>query len=134
MKRRATALPAVGVSSLLTIFAVLCLVTFTLLSISTAQTQKSLSQAAADSVLAYYEADAQAEAILTDLRRGQLPPDVTQQGDLYTYACPISHSQRLEVAVRVSGGQYTVLQWQAVPIPQTERPDDLGLWPGEEQP
>ena len=59
--------PAVGGSSLLVIFAVLCLTVFALLSLSTVQADGRLSEAAVASVAAYYEADCRAEEILARL-------------------------------------------------------------------
>ena len=64
MTKRGTSGPpaAVGGSSLLVIFAVLCLTVFALLTLSTAAADSRLSQDAADAVEAYYQADSQAEA------------------------------------------------------------------------
>ena len=53
--------PAVGAASLLTVFAVLCLTVFALLSLSSAQAEKRMSESSAHSVADYYLADAQAE-------------------------------------------------------------------------
>ncbi len=49
--------PMVGGSSLLIIFAVLCLTVLAMLSLSTARNNDQLSRASADSVAAYYAAD-----------------------------------------------------------------------------
>ena len=51
---------AVGGCSLLVIFAVLCLMVFALLSLSSVQAERRLADAATQSVLDYYEADLQA--------------------------------------------------------------------------
>lgn len=56
--------PAVGGSSLLVIFAVLCLTIFALLGLGTVQADQRLSDASAEAVYGYYAADCQAEAIL----------------------------------------------------------------------
>ena len=61
--------PVVGASSLLVIFAVLCLTIFALLSVSTVQADGRLSDHAAKAVVNYYEADAKAEEILAKARR-----------------------------------------------------------------
>ena len=66
--------PVVGGSSLLVIFAVLCLTVFALLSLSTVRADVRLSEASAQAVSGYYQADCQAEAILARLRSGELPP------------------------------------------------------------
>ena len=122
--------PAVGSSSLLVAFALLCLTVFALLSLSTVQAEKRLSQSSAQAVESYYRADCQAEAVLARLRDGQLPEGVTVDGDVYAYTCPISDTQSLEVQVRMEGEQWTVLRWQAVSTAQWEAEERLDLWSG----
>ncbi|MEG1658165.1 MAG: hypothetical protein RR288_03820 [Oscillibacter sp.] len=118
--------PAVGGSSLLVIFAVLCLTVFALLSLSTVRASTRLSQASAEAVSAYYAADTQAESILAQIRGGEIPPGVTVDGNRYAYTCPISHSQTLFVEVE---GE-TVLRWQAVPTGAWEPESGLTVWDG----
>ena len=54
----------VGVSSILVIFVLLCLVTFATLSLVSARADRNLSQKAVDHTLEYYTASNQAEQIL----------------------------------------------------------------------
>ena len=61
MKKERMAVPAIGGSSLLVIFAVLCLTVFALLSVSTVNAHQRLAQNSRESVAGYYRADAQAE-------------------------------------------------------------------------
>lgn len=125
-------MPAVGGSSLLVIFAVLCLTVFALLSLSTVQAGGRLSDHAAQAVLDYYQADSEAEQILACLRRGEVPDGVEDVGDgLYRYACPISDTQTLQVEVRLQGADYTVLRWQAVSTADWQAEEDLKVWDGE---
>ena len=56
--------PAVGISSLLVMFAVLCLTIFALLSVSTVSADVTLGERSRDAVTNYYQADCQAEAVL----------------------------------------------------------------------
>ena len=95
--------PMVGGSSLLVIFAVLCLTVFALLSLGTVQADRRLADASAASVQAYYEADCRAEEILAQLRSGQRPEGVSGEGNEYWYVCPISDTQSLQVRVRLDG-------------------------------
>ena len=81
-------------------------------------------------VSAYYQADCQAEAVLARLRSGQVPEGVAADGDTYTYTCPISDTQSLEVRVRLEGDNWTVLRWQAVSTVEWEAEDSLDLWSG----
>ena len=113
-KKESTPMPAVGGSSLLVIFAVLCLTIFALLSLSTAQAGQRLSQASAEAVKAYYEADSRAEETLARLRGGERPEHVVQTDNHFTFAIPLTDRQQLEVEILLEGEDWTVLRWQAV--------------------
>ena len=123
--------PMVGGSSLLVIFAILCLTIFTLLALSTAQADSRLSDASIKAVSDYYAADMEAERILSLLRQGEMPPDVTRQDNVYSYSCPINDNQSLFVTVQITETEYTILQWQMLPTIQWESDDELVVWDGE---
>lgn len=106
--------PTVGGSSLLVIFAVLCLTTFTLLALSTAQANKRLSDASIQAVSDYYAADLQAETIFAKLRQGTVPSEVHIDNNIYTYTCAISDTQKLVVELKKEKEAWIVLCWQAV--------------------
>ena len=123
--------PAVGGSSLLVIFAVLCLTVFALLGLSCVQAGGRLSDASAQAVSAYYDADCRAEEILAALRQGVVMEGVRREADgIYAYTCPISDTQALEVRVRLDGEDWSVLRWQAVSTAQWEADESLDLWDG----
>ena len=103
-----------GIPSLLVVFAALCLTTFVVLTISTANAEKRISDVSADAVSAYYQADALAESVFADIRAGNIPDDVTVDGNCYAFSCPISDILSLEVMLYHSGDTWTILQWQAV--------------------
>ncbi|MDR3728973.1 MAG: hypothetical protein Q3X94_04255 [Oscillospiraceae bacterium] len=136
-KRNASGPPAaVGGSSLLVIFAVLCLTVFALLTLSTAAADGRLSQEAADAVEAYYQADSQAEALWARLRAGERPEEVTETAEdagstLYEYTVPVSQGQELRVSLRLEDGIWTVVQWQAVSTADWQADEDLTVWDGE---
>lgn len=123
--------PVVGGSSLLVIFAVLCLTIFALLALSGVQANQRLADAAVQAVSDYYQADCQAEQILAQLRQGDRPQGVQEQDGVYTYSCPISDTQTLEVAVELDGNSYHILRWQAVSTAEWQPDDDLAVWDGE---
>ena len=132
MREKSTrSLPAVGLSSLLVIFAVLCLTVFALLSVSTVSAHQRLAQSSRQAVTGYYRADSQAEKILSQLRSGEIPQGVTQEGNQFTYSCPISDTQTLAVCVEVEGQQYQILRWQAISTQDWEAEDKLPVWNGE---
>jgi Tfp pilus assembly protein PilX len=128
----------VGGSSLLIIFAVLCLTVLAMLSLSTAQSNDRLSRASAESVTAYYAADAQAEETLTRLRRGEAPDGVTVSengaGTLYEYAVPISDTQELSVSMCLEGADWEILRWKAVSTADWTPDDSIEVWDGEAVP
>lgn len=131
-EKRKLSFPAVGGSSLLVIFAVLCLTVFALLTLSTVQANGRLSDRSAQAVLDYYQADTQAERILAQLRQGTVPQGVTDEGGgRYSYTCAISDTQALDVQVQISGSEYAVLRWQAVSITDWEADDSLAVWDGQ---
>ena len=80
---------------------------------------------------AYYAADCRAEAILADIRAGDVPESVEMRGDTYSYICPISETQTLAVTVRAEGDNYEILRWQAVSTVDWVSDDSLPVWDGE---
>ena len=130
-KRQSSQAPVVGGSSLLVIFAVLCLTVFAMLSLSTVQADSRLSDASAEAVSDYYAADCRAEEILAQLRGGEIPDGVSVEDDVYSYTCPISQTQKLQVEVRFEGELWEVLRWQAISTAQWNEDETLSLWDGE---
>ena len=123
--------PMVGGSSLLVIFAVLCLTVFAMLSLTQAQADRRLGQNSWSAVTGYYQADCQAQEILSRLRAGERPQGVTEEGEnVFSYACPISDAQTLEVRVRLAGEGYEILCWQAEFTADWQADEDLDLWDG----
>ena len=131
MNKKSMRFPPIGGSSLLVIFAVLCLTVFALLSLSTAQAGSRLSDASAQAVSDYYRADCRAEEILAQLRSGQLPEGVSVEDGVYSYTCSISDTQALAVSVRLDRDHYTVLRWQAVSTIEWTPDESIDLWDGE---
>ena len=114
--------PVIGASSLLIIFAVLCLTMFTLLALSTAKANARLSDASIQAVSNYYEADRQAEIVFAKLRENphDTPANVSCVDDVYSYDVPISDTQKLIVELQKDEDVWTVLRWQAVSISEPE--------------
>lgn len=130
MKKTSGIPPLLGGSSLLTIFAVLCLTVFALLSVTTVTARQRLSENALASVIAYYEADTQAELVFAQLRNGEHPAGVTRDGAVFRYACPISHNRSLQVELKKEEKGWTVLRWQEVTQPLVID-DSLPVWDGK---
>ncbi len=123
--------PAVGGSSLLVIFAVLCLTIFALLSLSTVQADRRLAEASAEAVKKYYAADTKAEMILASIRQGQMPVEGAEtKNDIYTYRCEVSDVQALEVEVRITDEKYEIIRWQLISTTEWEEDDSMDVWNG----
>ena len=129
MKRKdAFSLPAVGGSSLLVIFVVLCLTVFALLSVSTVQTEKRLSDKAAQAVADYYRADLEAEKIFARLRAGERVPGVMETDGICRYSVPVSQNQTLHAEIQKEN--WRILRWQ-VTARMEESDDTLPVWDGK---
>lgn len=135
-KKDRLSIPPIGASSLLTAFAVLCLVVFALLALTTVRADVALSDASLQATRDYYAADCQAQEILARLRNGERPEGVTFSGSglLYAdYAVPISDTQALQVTVILKGiadKEYSVLRWQTVSTTEWNGDDALHVWDG----
>lgn len=128
--RRSDAPTAVGGSSLLVIFIVLCLTVFAMLSLSSVQADGRLSTASAEAVYAYYAADCAAEEILAKLRLGLVPEGVVKEGNRYLYECAVSDTQKLVVEAEVTGTDYRILQWKTESVFSWQDEDTLNVWDG----
>ena len=129
-KRRSVLPPPVGGSTLLAVFAVLCLTMFAVLSLSAVRADDRLSRKSADAVSAYYRADTEAEAVLARLRAGEMPEGVTAEDGIFSYQVPVSDTRELQVAVRVQRQDYTILRWQTVSVADVEYDGSLAVWDG----
>lgn len=121
----------VGATALLTVFAVLCLAIFSLLTYSDARSDARLAEASLESISAYYEADGKAQELLARLRLGEQPEGVTfTEGDPLRadYAVPISDSQELRVQVLLTGEGYRITRWQSVATDAWEGEDHITVW------
>ena len=137
-KKRSFSPPTIGGSSLLVIFAVLCLTVFALLSLSTVQSDGRLSDKTLEATEGYYKADSRAEEILSSLRCGFIPEGVTESdmvtgftGDVYSYSVAITDSQALEVDVIIKGSDYRILRWQTVSTTDWQADESLNVWSGD---
>ena len=129
-QKNSISIPAVGAGSLLAIFAVLCLVVFALMSLTTVQAEKRLADASNHAVEAYYAADLQAEELFARLRAGEQPETVSIQENRYTYQRAISDNQYLDVVLEKTDAGWRILRWQAISRENTGDTDALPVWQG----
>ena len=120
-----------GGMGLMTVFAVLCLVSFGLLSFTTARSADRLGQKTAAVTDGYYRAEYEANCILAALRQGIVTDSVVRDGDVYAYDCMVSEYQALSVEVRVQDSDYEILSWQLVSVGSWEPEGNSHVWDGE---
>ena len=129
--------PVVGGSSLLVIFAVLCLVIFALLSLSTVSADMRLAEKSRTFVTEYYAADSKAEQVLAQLRAGETPEGVktkeTGEGTLCRYQCEISSQQSLAVEALVTEDSYEILRWQVISTAEFKTDNTIKVWDGQQE-
>lgn len=131
-KKTNGSVPAVGGSSLLVIFAVLCLMVFALLGMSSVRAEQRLSGRFSESVSEYYRADCAAEKAVALLRAGTPDGSLRETGNgTWAGSFAISDAQRLAVEVRLNGTEAEILRWQEVSADDWVADDGLSVWDGE---
>lgn len=141
----------VGGSSVLAVFVVLCLTTFAVLSLVSAEADLRLSEKAAQAVSAYYQADAQGQKLLSRLtamaREGEedLPARVRELPQvsacqtredghiLVEFSVPVEELQTLRVQADLTpaleGAPIEVLRYQ-VEVEELASQSGMGVWDG----
>ena len=115
----------VGSASIVLVFAVLCLSVFSLITLVIADNSKALADSEVKLVTGYYEADAAAQRILTEILASDTIPgtafgvDIVSEWDgdqdAYTvrYICPVPNSERyLHVELAIRTDSYEILNWR----------------------
>lgn len=116
MSRRENSPVGVGVLTVLTILLVLILAVFSALTYASARADRNLSRINADTVTAWYAADAQAAALLEEF----------EAGSEETLEATLTMTERQSLYVRFqreADGTVTVLDWRTV---TAEEETDVG--------
>lgn len=116
----------VGVITVITVLLVLLLSIFAALTFSTARADLALSKVNADTVTAYYSADARAAEHYGAFARGN---DETREESI-----PISSRQFLHIRLgRSADGTPVIFAWETVPVEveESELSGGMDLWSGE---
>ncbi|MEF2836888.1 MAG: hypothetical protein U0N82_04110 [Oscillospiraceae bacterium] len=127
-KKKDFAAPNIGGSSLLVIFAVLCLTVLSLLSLSTVLAEQRLSDAYGQATARWYAADLEAQEIYARLRSGEAAEET---GGEYTYSVTVSEHQTLRVTLENRNGSWEVISWQTL-AHMEETDNALPVWRGQE--
>ena len=113
----------VGVITILTVLLVLCLTIFASLTLTSARADLALSQRNAETVRAYYRADAEAVELYRAFAAGT-------EDELDT-AIPMTGAQSLHLhLVRAADGGVEVRAWQTVSQEEALPDDHLPVWDG----
>ena len=129
----------IGSSSLILIFIVLCLVTFSILSLGNAKREDALSARSADSVQEYYRADAEGEAFLQmadqALLKGDkasLAPYLQSDGGTYCTDVAMAAGQALRVELVLDWEKKTceVRSWRVYHQEDYEIDQSIPVWSG----
>lgn len=124
----------IGSSSIMMLFAVLCLTVFAVLSLVSARSQASLARKSADAVTAYYAADTRATEIYETLRAGTVPVGVTvhelPDGTYYSYDVPIDENQALSVLICQAGESFEILSWKVYTAGEWNVDEEINVWDG----
>lgn len=133
----------VGSASIVLVFAVLCLSIFAVISLSSALSDKSMSDASANTITGYYEADTLAECVLADILVMETVPETVRgvpvtsafnmdlMMDVISFVCPINDAKELYVEVALYDGTYEIKSWNMRSVGDWEIVDDLPVWPGD---
>lgn len=127
----------VGSASILLVFAVLSLTIFSVITFQAALTDQSLTTVWEQAVTAYYQADAQAESIVSEiLGRDDTPSfvqgvDIEVDGNIFAFSLPVSEQKELSVRIAVADGSYETLEWKMRDVGGWAAFDDgWDLWDG----
>ena len=131
----------IGSSTLIMIFALLCLVVFSLLAYNTALNEKNLALKISNETKAYYEADYKATKIKNKIENNitngksiasLVDYEKNRNGSNYIgYSVKIDENKKLSVELRRSGSNLKVVKWTEVNEASENYNNKLDVWGGE---
>ncbi len=131
----------IGSSTLIMIFALLCLVVFSLLAYKTALNEKNLALKISNETKAYYEADYKATKIKNKIENNitngksiasLVDYEKNRNGSNYIgYSVKIDENKKLFVELRRSGSNLKVVKWTEVNEASEDYNNKLDVWGGE---
>ncbi len=127
-KKDSLPLSLVGISSILVIFTVLVLGIFAILSVSTSNANRNLSEEINQSIIEYYKADFEGEKILADLRNGKKSNIIKENDNYYFYDVKISDKRILKI--KIEKESFKVLNWETVSTVDWEADEHIKVWDG----
>ena len=147
MAERKTPKVSIGITSMAVILCVLCLTVFSVLTLSTALSEREFSQKRADAVKAYYAAETECAALANMLHaeweagvsREALCTLAEENGVtiaenkttlIFTYISPIDKGQCIVMELQLEDC-FDVIRWQVVSTAEWTPDESLDVWDGE---
>lgn len=147
----------VGSASIVLIFAVLCLTTFSLIAYIVASNNKAIVDAETELVTGYYEADALAERIMLEVETLGIVPmgydsgnetigiialylkyDEQLDTDIAFFHVPILNIEQNEISHKSlyvsfaeNGGSFDILSWRMVDTDEWQADGSVNVWTGD---
>ena len=131
---------SIGITSMTVILCVLCLTVFSVLSLSTALTERKLAEKRAVSVQNYYNAETEAAEIVNELQKkwenGEDVFDyankngVVVKDNYFFFHKAIDDGQELSVVLQYNDG-FDILEWKVVSTADWTPDESLHVWDGE---
>ena len=131
---------SIGITSMTVILCVLCLTVFSVLSLSTALTERKLAEKRAVSVQNYYKAETEAVEIVNELQKKSENKEdvfayankigVVVKDNLFFFHKTIDDGQDLSVVLQYKNG-FDILEWKVVSTADWTPDESLHVWDGE---
>ncbi|MBR4283130.1 MAG: hypothetical protein IKT48_00270 [Anaerotignum sp.] len=131
---------SIGITSMTVILCVLCLTVFSVLSLSTALTERKLAEKRAVSIQNYYRAETEVTEIVNELQKKwkneedvfvyAAENDIGVKDDLFFFDRAIDDGQKLSVVLQYKDG-FDILEWKVVSTTDWTPDESLDVWDGE---
>lgn len=140
MAKKKTPKISIGITSMTVILCVLCLTVFSVLSLSTAVSERRLSEKRAEVVEQYYRAEICATELANRLmaasdaaafaEENHIKMIIDEKKEVFKYAWPIDEGQELSVEMTHTD-DWKVTRWQVVSTADWTPDESLEVWDGE---
>ncbi len=131
---------SIGITSMTVILCVLCLTVFSVLSLSTALSERKLAEKRAVSSQNYYRAETEAAEIVNELQKKSENAEdifafanengIVVKDGLFFFQKNIDDGQELSVVLQYKNG-FDILAWKVVSTAEWTPDESLHVWDGE---
>ena len=125
----------VGMATIVTIFSVLCLTVFSVLTLLSAHSEKQLAEVSAEAIRSYYAAETAVCDRLTALEHGESDPAAAvferDGATCYLLTEPIDHARLLVCVARADADRFTVLALTVENADEWTPQTHINVWNGQ---